>query len=136
MNLSKTLWNTKLEEASFFYLLKTYTTSVYTWNLTREFGICHESVRTKLNWDLANFFSIPYQRNFPISFKSKVVIAKFVWNIQKKVWYYEKWVGQHASFPPRRSVKIGYVLNGTTLKIQHRKWEPKCVMATIYNCPN
>ena len=22
----------------------------------------------------------------------------------KKVWYYEKWVGRHASFPPRRSV--------------------------------
>ena len=25
--------------------------------------------------------------------------------MQKKVWYYEKWVGRHASFPPRRSVK-------------------------------
>ena len=24
----------------------------------------------------------------------------------KKVWYYEKWVGRHAYFPPRRSVKI------------------------------
>ena len=23
----------------------------------------------------------------------------------KKVWYYEKWVGRHDSFPPRRSVK-------------------------------
>ena len=23
----------------------------------------------------------------------------------KKVWYYEKWAGRHASFPPRRSVK-------------------------------
>ena len=22
----------------------------------------------------------------------------------EKVWYYEKWVGRHASFPPRRSV--------------------------------
>ena len=30
--------------------------------------------------------------------------AKFVWKMQKKVWYYEKWVGRHASFPPRRSV--------------------------------
>jgi hypothetical protein len=28
--------------------------------------------------------------------------------MQIKVWYYEKWVGRHASFPPRRSVK--YVL--------------------------
>ena len=25
-------------------------------------------------------------------------------NAKKKVWYYEKWVGRHASFPPRRSV--------------------------------
>ena len=24
--------------------------------------------------------------------------------MQKKVVYYEKWVGRHASFPPRRSV--------------------------------
>ena len=38
-------------------------------------------------------------------FKPKVAIAKFVWKMQKKVWYYEKWVGRHAFFPPRRSVK-------------------------------
>ena len=25
-----------------------------------------------------------------------------------KVWYYEKWVGCHASFPPRRSVNLVY----------------------------
>jgi hypothetical protein len=25
--------------------------------------------------------------------------------MQKEIWYYEKWVGRHASFPPRRSVK-------------------------------
>ena len=36
-----------------------------------------------------------------ISFKPKVAIAKFVWKMQKKVWYYDKWVGRHASFPPR-----------------------------------
>ena len=24
---------------------------------------------------------------------------------KKRVWYYEKWVGRHASFAPRRSVK-------------------------------
>jgi hypothetical protein len=45
------------------------------------------------------------QRIFSISFKPKVAIAKFIGKIQKKVWYYEKWVGRHASFPPRRSVK-------------------------------
>ena len=32
-------------------------------------------------------FSLPSQRNFPISFKPKVAIAKFVWKMQKKVWY-------------------------------------------------
>ena len=26
-------------------------------------------------------------------------------NMQQKVWYYEKWVGRHASFPLRQSVK-------------------------------
>ena len=50
-------------------------------------------------------FSLPSQRNFPISFKPKVAIAKFVWKMKKKIWYYEKWVGRHASFPPRQSVK-------------------------------
>ena len=25
--------------------------------------------------------------------------------MQKKIWYYEKWGGRHASFPPRPSVK-------------------------------
>ena len=34
-------------------------------------------------------FSLPSQRNFPISFKPKVAIAKFIWKMQKKVWYYE-----------------------------------------------
>jgi hypothetical protein len=28
----------------------------------------------------------------------------------KKFWYYEKWVGRHASFLPRRSVKKKEVL--------------------------
>ena len=26
--------------------------------------------------------------------------------MKKKIWYYEKWDGRHASFPPRRSVKL------------------------------
>ena len=55
---------------------------------------------------ILNFFSLPSQKNFPISFKPKVAIAKFVWKMQKIVWYYEKWVGGHASFPPRQSVKL------------------------------
>ena len=39
--------------------------------------------------------------NFPILFK-----PEFIGKMQNKVWYYEKWVGRHASFPPRRPVKI------------------------------
>ena len=32
---------------------------------------------------------------------TKVAIAKFIGKMQKNDWYYEKWVGLHASFPPR-----------------------------------
>ena len=53
-------------------------------------------------------FSLPSQRNIPISFKPKVAIAKFVWKMQKKVWYYEKWVGRQASFSQLASVKSIY----------------------------
>ena len=34
-------------------------------------------------------FSLPSQRNFSISFKPKVAVAKFIWKMKKKVWYYE-----------------------------------------------
>ena len=50
-----------------------------------------------------------------LGLKEMVAIAKFVWKMQKKVWYYEKWVGRHASFPPRRSVKI---LNLTIISVR------------------
>ena len=50
-------------------------------------------------------FSLPSQRNFPISFKPKVAIAKFSWKMQRKTWYYEKWLGRKAAFSPRSSVK-------------------------------
>ena len=50
-------------------------------------------------------FSLPFQRNFPISFKPKVANdCKDHWENAKKVSYYEKCVRRHASFPPRRSV--------------------------------
>ena len=32
-------------------------------------------------------FSLPSQRNFPISFNSKVAIAEFFWKMQRKTWY-------------------------------------------------
>ena len=43
----------------------------------------------KLNWDsqLGKLFSLPSQRNFPISFKPKVAIAEFFWKMQRKTWY-------------------------------------------------
>ena len=44
------------------------------------------------------------KRSFPISFKPKVAIDKFVWKMQIFFWYYEKWGGRYASFPPRPSV--------------------------------
>ena len=56
----------------------------------------------------SKLFSLPSQRNFPISFKPKVDIAKIIGKMQKRFWYCEKWVGRHASFPPRRSVKQAY----------------------------
>ena len=33
-------------------------------------------------------FSLPSQRNFPISFKPKVAIANFFWKMQRKTWYF------------------------------------------------
>ena len=60
----------------------------------------------KLNWDSqqGRTFYLPSQRDFTISFKSKVAIAG---KCKKKsgTIYYEKWFGRHASFPPKQSVK-------------------------------
>ena len=36
---------------------------------------------------LGKLFSLPSERNFPISFKPKVAIAEFFWKMQKKTWY-------------------------------------------------
>ena len=56
------------------------------------------------------------QTEFPISFKPKVAKAKFIGIMQnKKKWYFEKWVGHHASFPPRRSVNSNFRISWTTL---------------------
>ena len=60
----------------------------------------------KMEYHFFFFFCIFQNlRSFPISFKPKVAIAKFIGKMQKKIWNYEKWVGRLASFPPRRSVK-------------------------------
>ena len=61
--------------------------------------------KTKLRQH-GRLFPLPSQRNLLISFKPKVAITKLIWELQKKVSYYERWVGHHASFPLRRSVKI------------------------------
>ena len=39
---------------------------------------------------------------------------------KKRVWYYEKWVGRHASFAPRRSVK-------------YTKLQVKTIYTSIFN---
>ena len=81
---------------------------------------------TLLNWDSQHgrLFSLPSQRNFPISFKPKVAIAKFIGKMQKKVWYYEKWVERHASFPPRRSVNLIFWTMGIPIRKTYvlRRW--------------
>ena len=62
--------------------------------------------KTKLRQPTGQTFFLSSHRNFHISFQPKIAIEKFVWKMQKQVWYYKKWVGHHASFPPRWSVKI------------------------------
>ena len=42
---------------------------------------------TKLRQPTGQTFSLPSQRNFPISFKPKVAIAEFFWKMQRKTWY-------------------------------------------------
>ena len=63
---------------------------------TLHFGYNHfllEQVRVfvivLLNWDSQQGrpFTLPSQRNFPISFKPKVAIAEFFWKMQRKTWY-------------------------------------------------
>ena len=51
-------------------------------------------------------FSLPYQRNFPISFKPTVAIAEFFWKMQRKTWYiFYFGGGRHSSFPQKPVVK-------------------------------
>ena len=45
--------------------------------------------------------------------------------MQKKIWYYEKWGGRHASFPPRPSVKGA--ITSKIAKIQG-KWEKHSIL--------
>ena len=53
---------------------------------------------------------LPYWLSQFSSFKPKVPIAKFIWKMRKKsLVHIMKWVGRHASFPPRRSVKLDFV---------------------------
>ena len=52
----------------------------------REKGLLFWLSQAKLNWDsqLGKLFSLPSQRNFPISFKPKVAIAKVIGKVEKK----------------------------------------------------
>ena len=50
--------------------------------------LCIFQTNSALNWDsqLGRIFSLPSQRNFPISFKPKVAIAEFFWNSDWTFW--------------------------------------------------
>ena len=57
----------------------------------------------------------PTGQNFFPTFPKE--FSHFLWTLgshsevglenEKTGWYYEKWVGSHSAFPPRRSVKAG-----------------------------
>jgi hypothetical protein len=57
--------------------------------------------KTKVRQPTGQTFFSTFPKKFSISFKPQVAIAKFIGKMQKKVWYYEKWVRRRASFPPR-----------------------------------
>ena len=62
---------------------------------------------------------------YKFSLHFPIAIAKFVWKMQKKVWYYEKWVGRHGSFPLRRSLKCNLVgINPKLDKKYMRNYKP------------
>ena len=50
-------------------------------------------------------FSLPSQRNFPISFKPNVAIAEFFWKMQKKKLVFHFEGGRHAALPQKPVVK-------------------------------
>ena len=54
--------------------------------------------------EMGNFLWEGREKVLP-SWLSQFSFAKVHLENAKKVWYYEKWVGRHASFPPRQSVK-------------------------------
>ena len=56
-----------------------------------------------------------FQKNSAMATLGLKEMGKFLWEGShskvplenaKKVWYYEKWIGHHASFPFRQSVKV------------------------------
>ena len=56
---------------------------------------------------IPDFFCI-FPMNFAMATLGLKEMGKFLWEARenaKKIWYYEKLVGRHASFPLRRSIK-------------------------------
>ena len=41
--------------------------------------------------------------------------SKVHWENAKKVWYYEKWVGHHASFPPLTEILSSHNIKSRTV---------------------
>ena len=59
----------------------------------------------KLRQPTGQTFFPTFSKEFSNFHQTQGSHSKVHWGNAKKVWYYEKWVGRHASFPPRRSVK-------------------------------
>ena len=56
--------------------------------------------------EMGKFLWAGWKKFCPVGCLSLDLLSqKFFWKMQKKVWYYEKWVGCHASFPPRTFAK-------------------------------
>jgi hypothetical protein len=57
----------------------------------------------KLRQSIGQTFSLPSQRNYPISFKPKVAIAELFWKMQRKTWY--------SIFPQKPVVKANLAIS-------------------------
>ena len=60
--------------------------------------------KTKLRRPTGQTFLPTFPKEFSHLLQTKGSHSKVHWE-NAKVWYYEEWVGHHAFFPPRQSVK-------------------------------
>ena len=65
-------------------------------------------------------FSRTFQRNLPISFKSKLGIAEFFWKMQRKTWYFILRVDAMPLF--LKNLLLSFILNTYQIFITFRCW--------------